>query len=490
MFIPLLLVAALTGTAGQPLPSLAASTHPSKEQRPLNVLIIDICSARADHFGTYGYSRDTTPGMDKFANENVLFENAMAQSSWCLPNYASLLTGHIPEVHGQYIVSPFLKPDKTVPTMAEKMKEAGYRTAAFSGGIFSLQAWGLDRGFDVYEALFSTRTHEPRKFADYSPRALDWLKKDPAKPFFLYTTVDDLHAPYQSDNPNRYSPDSEGSPISTMAAHVRFFRAYNGEPIELADPLRSFLKEFREEPAHLQQLIARYDASLNHVDRKVSDFLSQVKNLGLWDNTLIIVTADHGELLNEQGLLGHTESLYEPVLHVPLMVHHPDYAHRAGTRVRGLVQRIDLTPTVYEAAGVDYEHLQLQGKSLISLLENPSANLREYAFASSKRSLAAGRKNLDIDERVVRDQRWKLHWYQYKDRFELYDLLKDPLETQDLAEQRPDIISRLSFQLLNHFESSRPHAPGLPYKREPPNPVQIVPRTQHLNRLGSSEHTP
>ena len=423
-----------------------------------NVVIVDICSARADHFGIYGYGRPTTPGIDALAKDSVVFDRAMAQSSWCLPNYASLFTGHTPEVHGQYTNVPFRPLPDFETTLAERLKGGGYDTAAFAGGVYLLPIWGLDRGFDHYVDYFSTSTATPARFKETMPDALQWIGTPRKRPFFAYVSVDDLHAPYQSEDPERFDKGYQGIVHDTETVNIRFFRAYNGEPLETNNPLAEKLRIFRSDPRNLRHMIAHYDASLRSVDSEVDEFVRQLKSSGMWDRTVVIVTADHGELLGEHGLLGHTEGLYEPIVHVPLLIHVPG---GAGKRISKLVERIDVTPTVLDLAGQDPRGNELQGRSLVPLLRGSNVPWRQYAFASSKRNMATVTDFL-IDERVVRDARWKLHWYLHKNRFELYDLDKDPLETRDVGAQNPAVVQRLTLELLKQIELSRPHAPGLP----------------------------
>ncbi|MBI4422939.1 MAG: sulfatase [Elusimicrobia bacterium] len=435
-------------------------------QTPYNIVIVDICSARADRFGAYGYSKPTTPQIDALAKESVVFERAMAQSSWCLPNYASLFTGHTPEVHGQYVNAPLRGLPGFETTLAQRMKEAGYDTASFSGGVYMMKAWGLDKGFDHYENLFSTAAAMPASMDAALPRVERWVKRDRKGPFFLYMAVDDLHTPYQSAEPERFDPGYDGIAHDTDVAHVRFFRAYNGEALADGDPLLPKLELFRRDPRHLAHLSAHYDASLRHADAKIAELVARLKAAGRWERTVLIVTADHGELLGEHGLMGHTEGLYEPVLRVPLILRHPGFPELRGRRISKPVQRIDLTPTVLDIAGASYAGAELQGASLLPLLRDPGGPWRAYAYASSKRNMSRT-TDLSIDERVLQNERWKLHWYAYKDRYELYDLERDPLETRDVSADNPDVLGAMSFELLKRVEQSRPHAPGLPSGRAP-----------------------
>lgn len=429
-----------------------------------NVVVVDICSARADRFGLYGYGRDTTPGLDALSRETVVFDRAMAQSSWCLPNYASLFTGHLPEVHGLYTNLPREVPEAIGPNLAERLKQAGYDTAAFTGGVYFLPPWALSQGFDTFVNSFSTAAASPAPIRQSIPAALSWIKERRDRPFFLYMTADDLHAPYQSKEPERYDPGYEGVVHDTETINVRFFRAFNEKNLDPGHPLAAKVAEFRKDPRHLRHLTAHYDAALHSLDRDLHAFLQDLKGKGLWKKTVVIVTSDHGEMLGEHGLLGHTEGLYEPVARVPLLVHHPDFSRLAGKRLSALVQRLDLTPTILEAAGAPPPaEGPLPGRSLIPLLRNPQAAFRTYAFASSKRNLGNASDFL-IDERAVRTDRWKLHAYLHKDAVELYDLQADPLETRDVSALHPDVAARLLFELTKHFEVWRPHAPGAPWE--------------------------
>ncbi len=438
----------------------------SRAAGKMNVIFLDICSTRADHFGAYGYSRGTTPNIDSFGKSAAVFENAMSEGSWCLPSYASLLTGHVPEVHGLYTNLPAkLPPFET--TLATQLYGAGYKTALFSGGVYLLPGWGLTDGFDTYTNIFSTTTpgRIPAPFEDNLQAVLSWVKqnKNTEKPFFLFATIDDLHVPYHSPDPDIYDPGYAGIAHDPDIATVPFSRAYNGQETGYPESMRKKVEEFKSDPRHLKHLIAHYDAALNSVDRQIGDFLNKMREMGIEDNTVLIISADHGEMLGEKGLLNHTESLYEPVLHVPLIVRDPAIPGASGQRLKQLVQRIDLMPTILDIAGVSQSGLGLQGRSFVPLLKDSQATWREYAFARSRRDMPyLTGKDTFIEERVVRDACWKLHHYLYKAEWELYDLCSDPLETRELSKARPDITARLAFQLIKNMEESRPHQPGPP----------------------------
>lgn len=447
---------------------LALAAAPLWARQKPNVVVVDICSARADHFGAYGYSRPTTPEMDALAKKGAVFDNAISQGSWCLPNYATLFTGQRPENHGLYMNVVQGIPDFET-TLAERLRQGGYRTAAFSGGVYMIPDWGLARGFDTYVNLFSTSNPSriPAPVEDNLPGAFDWLAQQKSTaPFFLYVAVDDLHAPYHSDDPARFDPGYEGIANDTDTFGVPFARAYNGELSGYPESLKAKAERFKKDPRNLAHYVARYDAALAQADERVGRLIRKLKALGLSDDTVLIVTADHGEMLGDKGLLGHTEGLYQGELKVPLILRDPARPRLAGKRFKQAIERVDLMPTILDMAGLDYSDLGLQGRSLVPLLDKPSAPWREYAFAASRRNLAAPGPAY-IDERAALWGKWKLLHYLYKDRFELYDLEADPAETKDLASERPEIASRLSFELLKQVEVDRPHAPGPPERQRP-----------------------
>ncbi|MDX6768726.1 MAG: sulfatase [Elusimicrobiota bacterium] len=464
-----------------PLAALFAALSPAAAP---NLVVIDVCSLRADRVGAYGYTRDTTPSIDRLAAQGVLFENAMAQGSWCLPNYATLFTGRPPEAHGLYTNEPRPLPPDT-PTLAETLKKSGYETAAFSGGVYLLPEWGLTRGFDHYASAFSTagvgRAQAP--VADYLDEVQDWLKtrasraktaKPGAKPFFLYLAVDDLHAPLQLKGPERYDPGYEGVALDTRTMGVPFARAYSGEKEGWPAELEPLVREFKSDPRHMRHLSARYDSAVREMDAGIGRLLDELKSRGLGEDTVVLLTADHGESLGEHGLLGHTQGLYEPTLRVPLIVLKPGRPDLAGRRVKALVERGDLMPTLLDWAGAPAP--PLPGRSIEPLLADPAAPWRDYAFASSRRNLAGNDgRDLRVDERVARDGRWKLLWTFDKGGYELYDLVEDPGETRDLAAERPEIVARLAFELARWVEEHRPHRPGPPERREPSVRLETTP---------------
>ncbi|HVC08579.1 MAG TPA: sulfatase [Elusimicrobiota bacterium] len=424
----------------------------------VNFILVDICSARADHFGLYGYARPTTPNIDGLARESVVFDGAMSQSSWCLPNYATLFTGQRPEAHGLCVNDASRTLPASSELLAEGLRGAGYKTAAFSGGVYMLPAWGFARGFDVYVNKFSPAdpVRIPAPVDDNLPAVYDWLDaraKDKA-PFFLYIAIDDTHTPYRADRPEMFDEGYAG-PCDPETRTVPFARAYSGQAAGYPDAVGRKATEFKKDIRHLAHHTAHYDAALHSADERVGRVLRRLSKAGLDSSTMVVVTADHGEMLGEKGLLAHTEGLYEPILRVPLVIRDPALPGRAGARARGIVERADIMPTILERAGAAPSPRQGAGQSFLELLRGHApASWREAGYASSKRNVP-GIIDRFVDERALRGARWKLVWSMNKKGFELYDLSADGGETRDAAPENPGIARDMAFSMLKEAERSR-----------------------------------
>ena len=447
-----------------------------KAQNPakLNVVVIDICSARADHFSFNGYNRQTTPNIDSFSKNAIIFKNAWTQANWCLPDFATLLTGTRPEVNSMLLPLPYpnfsvLPP--SILTLAEVLKKAGYETAGFSGSQFLKDQYQLNRGFDSFQNPYTNKVDmQMSSFEDNLPKVEEFLtshKKSP-KPFFLYMSVDDLHAPYMTDDPKMFDKEYSGifdsldsdhmAEMSTRSIGGNFFdRLYNNPDDsavmgvlddQTAQVIKRQIAQFKKDPRELKHLIARYDASLHRADRLVGSVLAKLKK-EYKDNTVIIITAHQGEYLGEHGLLGHSEGLNENMLNVPLLVYYPNSAKGPKAR-ENLVERIDIPATILDIVGVlpSYQK-QYTGTSLLPLLTGQSVNQwKNYIFASSRPVRSGGQQKINIDERAVRNSQYKLIWYSYKDKpYELYDLKADPSESADISASNTKEFTELKNQL-------------------------------------------
>lgn len=369
--IALLWLALLAG-----LPACGGAEQP----RP-NVLLVSIDTLRADHLSAYGYRRPTSPALDELAQSGVLFERAISPTSWTLPAHLSMLTGLEISAHGiaddrQWT---FVGPDgEPVPPrlhgifLPEFLREAGYRTAGFHTWKYLDEQFGFGPGFEVYERLGHTFYSHPevskrfealraandveglKRLHDEHPalfdatrkttpevleRAREWIgavrAQTPAQPFFCFLHLFDVHDPYVPPPPfdTLFDPDYAGS--------------LNGRNVTSPDsPVRGDM-----DPRDLEHLIALYDGEIAYVDSQLGQLFAWLEAQGLADDTLVIVTSDHGEEFFEHGHKTHRRQLYRESVHVPWILAWPGELP-AGLRIGGTAGLVDLTPTVLGLVGV------------------------------------------------------------------------------------------------------------------------------------------
>lgn len=326
-----------------------------------NVLVLVLDTQRADHLSSYGYERQTTPRIDAFAREGRLFEAAYSNSSWTLPSMASLLTGRLPQVHGAGVMRrPYL--DRKFPTLAEEFARRGYATGGFvANGWWCGRQTGLDRGFirfrDFYGSLGDAvvRTQLGRVYGnsirpwfgakdvlgrkrvgDVNREFLGWLDEIGDRPFFAFLNYVDVHAPYVAPAPyaGTFSSGDEEEPdeggINIGAIH---------------GAMPKFI------PAQYDAMRDAYDESLLSLDAGIGDLLDDLRRRGLLDDTVVVLTADHGESFGEQGMVWHGHSLHVEQIHVPLIVRCPPVV-TGGVRDAQPVDLSRLPASVATLAGI------------------------------------------------------------------------------------------------------------------------------------------
>jgi arylsulfatase A-like enzyme len=343
---------------------------------PASLILITLDTTRADRLPPYN-AGSPLPAIDRIAREGVVFDRAVAPAPLTLPSHSSLFTGRLPPSHGARVNAGRLGPD--LPLFTERLREAGYRTAAFVGSVVLNKDRGLARGFDVYDDVVSpTGVRKLRRPAsEVIDGAVDWLNAGDTSPFFLWVHLFDAHAPYASE---AFDASPSGDPY--------------GGAIAVMD-------------AHIARLLAA---------------LEKRKQL---DRTAIIVTADHGESLGDHGERGHGIFVYESALRVPLIVRWPGLDPR---RVTDLVQTIDIAPTVLDLEGLPGP--AMEGVSLSAIMRGRGGPRDRIAYAESMYPLQYGWGPL----RAVRQGRFKLI---EAPRPELYDLESDPDEARNLHDSQP-----------------------------------------------------
>jgi len=382
----LVLVACGRGSA----PGLAGS-------RP-NVLLISIDTLRADHLGAYG-AKAPTPVLDRLAAEGVLFEKAVSHVPITLPSHASLLTGRYPILHGVRDNGAF-RLAETQTTIAESLKATGYQTGAFVGSFALDSRFGLDQGFDLYDDFYGDTSEfndfaiSERPAAAVLERAALWIEGRSATGWLAFVHLYDPHAPYL--------------------------------------PPASFTGDPRSDP---------YTREVLYVDDALGRFLDRLRSAGKLEQTLIVVTGDHGEGLGEHGEKTHGMFAYDSTLHVPLIL---SWGGRLpqGRRISSRARLIDLAPTLAELAGTDPGGYQ--GESLLPLLGKPEpAEDRESYFEAVAFNLNRNWAPL------TGFYRRKLKYIELP-LAELYDLEADPGETRNLAEIHPGTLRQMGEALARY----------------------------------------
>jgi arylsulfatase A-like enzyme len=398
------------------LPLLAACVPGPGKLPPPNLLLIVVDCLRPDHLGVYGYERPTSPNLDALAAQGVVFRQAFAQAFWTRPSVPSLLTGLYPSEHGLLawekdehgkIVGPALSQE--VETLAERLQAAGYRTALLAEQVQLSRRYGLRQGFDVYDE----RAGEAANVNRAAGRFLDTVGGQPGR-FFAYVHYLDVHWPYcpSVGARGRFDPGESDIDFCYQWRDLRE-RILDGELALDADDRAT--------------MVARYDEEILGLDWWLGRLFEDLKRRGLWDETLVVVTADHGEEFFEHGKIGHENDLWDELLHVPLIAKPPAaWAGRRGRLVEGLVETRQIAATFLAAAGATSPE-----GSLLPWLSGRGGATRDYVVAESRAAVA------------LRTVDWKLIVRREDGRSELYDLGSDPGERRDVAAEWPAETARL-----------------------------------------------
>jgi arylsulfatase A-like enzyme len=393
--------------------ALDARADPLREKlKDANVVFVILDAARAREFGAYGYERDTTPEMDRIAADGVLFEKAYSPAVYTLGAMSSVWTSQYPDRHhGDVSFQSPLPLDRL--TLAEMLTGQGIDSAGFVATAVPGGFNGFDRGFSEFHEVWREVGSRADAFREVLPR---WIKTRGDRRFFLYVHYREPHFPYDPEPPfdTKWGPDG---PIPKEARRdMSFFRAIN-------QGQRPFSPE---EQAHLVRL---YDGNLAYVDREVGHLRQALEEAGLWDRTVFILAADHGEGLWEHGWIGHNVQVYEPTARIPLIIRFPSGVGPRGTRVDALVDLVDIAPTIADVFGVRDKggaDSEFQGRSLLPVMAGAPG-----------RPMVVSRTVWERPRYALRDGRWTFVYDTANGDEELFDTADDPEETRDVAADRP-----------------------------------------------------
>ena len=397
---------------------------------PPTVVVFLLDTARRDAFGCYGHPDDPTPNIDALAADGVRFDEVVSTSGWTLPAVASLMTGTWATIHGAMGRGVRLTPIRPeLPMAAEVLKEAGYETVGFANAAFVSPMLGMDRGFDLFDHRYSYNW-DTRKADVTVDGAIAELRKRRSKPCFYFIHLFDAHLNY-------------GAP----AAYTdRFTGGRNHPPIPLK--LEDILDlqtgpERRDAPApdDIRYVRGTYEAEVAFADANVGRFIDQMKKLGMYDRSTIVVTADHGEEFWDHGGFEHGHTLYNELVMVPLVIKPPAALRPAKRVVDSQVRLLDVMPTVFEILSLE-KPPSFEGVSLVPYM--------------------AGETNEDLDALcestlygpmyiALRGPRYKYIQPLDADGDEtgaLFDWRADPAEKTDLAASLPDVAREMKTELL------------------------------------------
>lgn len=412
---------------------LACETPPPP---PPNIVVITMDTTRADHLGAYGYARAKTPAIDALAASGVRFDHAWTVSNNTLPAHVAVLSGLQPQRAG--VPRNGHKLPSGTPWAPEALQAAGYETAAFVSASALSAKLGLDRGFDVYDDSFDVKELDQRQRHgdDTTDAALAWLAQRGDKPFFVWVHYFDPHYPYTPPAPydSMYGVGYSGPADGSLEYLLQVWGRGGKEKIETS-------------LADRQRMIDLYDGEIAWLDTQLARLFAGVDEGGRGQDTLIILTADHGESLDEHDyLFDHGEYVYEPSLHIPLIVRPPLRQGVSPAVVDTAVQNVDVASTALAMAGLPTA--ALDGQPLMALLPGQAPAAVDRAFAESCRPWQIERrhkgwKNLHKAQ-AVRDGDLKLIATPYQDKLELYDLSADPGELRNISAERPEDTKRLA----------------------------------------------
>ncbi len=449
------------------------------EPRPRRLaLLISIDTLRPDRLGLYGASRQTSPELERLAADGIVFETAVAAAPWTIPSHATLLSSTWPQVHAANARAPIAESVALLPGI---LRAAGWQTAGFVDTAYLGSKFGFDRGFDHFDDEAPPPGDYRRGARVLRQRLLSWLASADERPAFVFWHLMDVHGPYSASAP------FGGAFRQSVASQRPGPRLEQLRRLAYHDYLR--LDRF----SSFDDLVATYDEGVAVADAVVGGLLQVLRDAGLYDEALIVVTSDHGESFLDHGVwVGHGLFLTDDELRVPLVVKLPGNRH-AGARVREMVGLIDVAPSILDALGVAAAG-SFQGRSLLSPAPGDPASLPEvvYGFSSNigapflrtRQYKYIGPAGMTVEKILAVHLKARENALQTSLPVDeqLYHLRRDPGESSSLAAaQGPAKLAPLRALLVRYEAEARARREGAPAAVTPELSVQ---EREQLRALG------
>ncbi|NWG32749.1 MAG: sulfatase [Rhodocyclaceae bacterium] len=473
----------------EPMAASVAGTKLGRRASGPSVVLVILDSVRADHLSLYGYQRDTTPFLRRLASVATLYENAFSTSDTSIGSHASIFTGMYPSWHGAHYAPPEhpygRSLDPGIPTLASILSERGYRTMSIAANnAYLSDGFGLTRGFQLRDARALLPLNWPE---DFGRSFLRWILSgfaDTAETDRLFRRAEELNAQISAllaeatgkgplllvvnymDAHHPYVPPPPYDRVFPGKDRRYTYRAYQTAWNDINSQRRAITARER------RHLISQYDGGIAYLDHQIGLLVHDLREKGLYEDTMLIVTSDHGEAFGEKGLLEHGVSVYQNLVHVPLLIKYP--GQKQGLRVREPVSGADLMPTALARAGCPIPP-NVQGRDLLG---NGPGRLHFVLSESFPRTAGfVGTKctRFERTERAVISGNMKLI-VSTTGRKELYDLAADPAEERDLYRAGHPVARELEARLREALQT-------LPRRQAQPSRLDVE-RLRQLKSLG------
>ena len=425
---------------------------PSTED-PANIILISLDTMGASHLGCYGYGTPTSPHIDELARESALFLQAFSAAPYTLPSHMSIFTGLVPPKHQVFYLDQSLDPD--IHSLTELLRSRGYLTAAFTDDGQVSSGYGFSRGFDYYEEKRGGE-RVTRSAGLLHKRVSSWINDHRGLKNFLFLHTYQTHNPYKSPPPFGQMFLKKNHPWKGISLEEIFGPGF-----------AKFFKNLSE--LERENMVALYDGEIRYTDQVlIKPLLDELKKLDLYDRTMLIVTADHGEAFGEHGYWMHSWNIYNEVARVPLIIKFPRSRYR-GRIIHDFVGTIDILPTILDEANISGSGISVDGESLLNILNHKKKKPKSFLIYQPAYMTAAPtprRIGLFLDPfKLVINEVYPPQAYKWfspppprQEDLELYDLRRDPGEKKNLASLKRNVVQELISKvqvLLKDLEKER-----------------------------------